>query len=193
MTFIDPVPESEASEFYEGIRTALGEVPNYTLPFSLRPELLSAWQQLNGTIKSTMDSRRYELATLAAARRVRSSYCMLAHGKVLLGGHLDADELEAIATDHRTAGLDAVDVAVMDLAEKVADDAGSVTQDDVDHLRSLGLSDAEVFDVVAAAAARAFFTKIVDGLGARPDAKYAELEAPLRDALVVGRPIADAG
>jgi hypothetical protein len=30
-----------------------------------------------------MDLRRYELATLAAARRLRSSYCCLAHGRVL--------------------------------------------------------------------------------------------------------------
>jgi hypothetical protein len=30
-----------------------------------------------------MDLRRYELATLAAAMRLRSSYCALAHGKEL--------------------------------------------------------------------------------------------------------------
>jgi alkylhydroperoxidase family enzyme len=41
------------------------------------------WQQLNGAIKAGMDLRRYELATLAAARRLRSSYCCLAHGKIL--------------------------------------------------------------------------------------------------------------
>jgi hypothetical protein len=31
-----------------------------------------------------MDLRRYELATVAAARRLRSSYCTLAHGPVLI-------------------------------------------------------------------------------------------------------------
>ena len=56
-------------------------------------------------------------------------------------------------------------------------------------LRGLGLSDAEIFDVVAAAAMRCFFTKIVDGLGFQPDAAYAELDESLREALVVGRPI----
>ena len=45
---------------------------------------------------------------------------------------------------------------------------------------------------VAAAAARCFFSKAVDGVGAQADAAYAELDAPLRETLTVGRPIAGA-
>ena len=82
--------------------------------------------------------------------------------------------------------------AVMDLAEKVAADATAVTEADTDRLKRLGLTDAEVFDVVAAAAARAFLTKVLDGLGFQPDSAYAELAPELREALVVGRPIAAA-
>jgi hypothetical protein len=66
-----------------------------------------------------------------------------------------------------------------------------VTQEDVDRLRGLGLSDADIFDVVAAAAARCFYSKTLDALGAQADAVYAELEPGLRDALVVGRPIGE--
>jgi hypothetical protein len=36
---------------------------------------------------------------------------------------------------------------------------------------------------------RCFFTKVVDGLGFEPDAAYGDVDAGLRDALVVGRPI----
>ena len=79
----------------------------------------------------------------------------------------------------------------MDLAEKVAGDATAVTQADVDRLRSSGLSDTEILDVVLAAAVRCFFSKVLDGVGAQPDASYAALEPGLRDALAVGRPIAD--
>jgi alkylhydroperoxidase family enzyme len=93
-------------------------------------------------------------------------------------------------SDHRDAGLDPVDVAVMDLADKVVVDASSVTQADIDRLKEHGLSDAEVFDVVTAAAARCFFSKALDGLGAQPDAHYSELESELRSALTLGRPIA---
>jgi uncharacterized peroxidase-related enzyme len=170
---------------------AVGE-PNYAAAFSLRPDVYDGWQQLLGTIKEGVDPRRYELATVAAARRMRSSYCMLAHGSVLVEKHMPPEALQAIVADHHAAGLDEVDVAVMDLAEKVADDATSVTQADVDRLRALGLSDKDVLDVVLVAAARCFFTKVVDGVGAQPDEKYQGLEPGLRDALVVGRPIAGA-
>jgi uncharacterized peroxidase-related enzyme len=191
--FIEPIGEDDASgaiaELYEADRSEEGYVANLTQAFSHRPELMLAWRQLLGTIKAPMDERRYELVTVAAARELRSSYCMLAHSGVLAQKFYDEDATRRIAADHRSAGLDQIDVAVMDLAEKVAADATSVTAEDTERLRALGLSDAEIFDVVAAAAARSFFTKIVDGLGFQPDAIYAELDDELREVLVVGRPI----
>ena len=163
---------------------------NLERAFTERPDVFAAWVQLNGSIKAAMDLRRYELATLAAARRLRSSYCCLAHGTVLLEQF--GEPVRDIALDHRAAGLDEVDVAVMDLAEKVVDDATSIGDADLKPLRDLGLSEAEIMDVVLAAAARCFFSKTLDALGVRPDASYRELDPQLREALVVGRPIADA-
>jgi uncharacterized peroxidase-related enzyme len=194
MTFIDTVPEDGAPEavqaMYDADRTAAGLVPNYTRACSHRPAVYRAWRELIGSINGEMDQRRYELATLAAARRLRSSYCALAHGSILLDGIVDAEQLTAIAQDHHAAGLDEIDVAVMDLADKVADDATTVTQADIDRLRGLGLSDAEIFDVVAAASARCFFSKTLDALGVQPDARFGDLEpAELREELTVGRPI----
>jgi uncharacterized peroxidase-related enzyme len=163
---------------------------NHERAFAERPEVYAAWQQLNGAIKAGMDLRRYELATLAAARRLHSSYCCLAHGSVLLERF--GAPVREIALDHRAAGLDDVDVAVMDLAERVVDDATSIEDSDLQRLRDLGLSETDIMDVVLAAAARCFFSKTLDALGVRPDASYNELEPELREALVVGRPIADA-
>ena len=154
------------------------------------PEVFAAWVQLNTAVKAGMDLRRYELATLAAARRLRSSYCSLAHGTVL--AELFGEPVREIALDRRTAGLDEVDVAVMDLAERVVDDASSITDGDLQRLRDLGLSETEVMDVVLAAAARCFFSKTLDALCVEPDASYRELAPELREVLVVGRPIAAA-
>jgi uncharacterized peroxidase-related enzyme len=169
----------------------MSSVPtNYERAFAERPEVLAAWVQLNTAIKAGMDLRRYELATLAAARRLRSSYCCLAHGTVLVE-QFNEPVLD-IAIDHRAAGLDQVDVAVMDLAERVVEDATSIGDADLQPLRDLGLSETEIMDVVLAAAARCFFSKTLDGIGVRPDASYQDLEPRLREALVVGRPIADA-
>ena len=194
MTFIETVPVDDAPEavarHYDAARTPAGTVPNHAQAFSLRPEVYAAWRQLLSAITADLDPRRYELATVAAARRIRSSYCMLAHGLILADRFLGPDAVRAVVDDHRMAGLDDVDIAVFEIADKVAGDATSVTQADVDRLRALGLSDAEILDVVLAAAVRCFYSKVLDALGVQPDPHYAELEPDLRDALTVGRPLA---
>lgn len=163
---------------------------NYERAFTERPEVYAAWVQLNTAIKAGMDLRRYELATLAAARRLRSSYCSLAHGTVLREQF--GEPVRKIALDRRAAGLDEVDIAVMDFAERVVDEASSIDDAELQGLRDLGLSDTDIMDVALAAAGRCFFSKTLDALNVRPDASYGELEPELLEALVVGRPIADA-
>lgn len=194
MAFIDTVTEESASgkaaEVFETDRARLGYVPNYTRLFAHRPAVYTAWRQLVAAITENMDDRRYELATIAAARRLRSSYCTLAHGKVLADRFLEPAVVRDLVVDRHAAGLDEVDLAIMDLAEKVVDDATSVIPADVDKLRGLGLSDVEILDVVLAAAARCFFSKTLDALCVEADAVYGELEPSLRETLTVGRPIA---
>jgi uncharacterized peroxidase-related enzyme len=196
MPFIETVPPKHATgllaELYQSDLERFGHVANFTRAFSLRPEVYSVWTQLNASIKAGMDLRSYELATVAAARRLRSSYCALAHGSVLADDFLDPETVRAAVADVRTAGLDAVDVAVMELAEKVADDATAVTQADIDGLREEGMCDEEILGVILAAAARCFFSTVLDAVGAQADHKYTGLEPALRDALTVGRPIAEA-
>ena len=73
----------------------------------------------------------------------------------------------------------------------MARNASSITADDVQRLRDVGLSDGDVADVVFAAAARAFFATVLDALGVQADAQLAGTFDPaLRGQLTVGRPFA---
>jgi uncharacterized peroxidase-related enzyme len=192
MAFIREIPPEEATgevrALYDRDREALGYVANYTRVFAHRPEVYVAWARLIGAIRSGMDKRRYELITLAAASNLRSSYCMLAHGAVLLRSDLGTDdELEAIARDYRQAGLSPSEVAMMAFAEKVTLSAHAITAEDVETLR-LGFSDTEIFDIALTAAARCFFSKTLDAVGAVPDDTFRDLDERLRHVLTVGRP-----
>jgi len=195
MSYLNPPDpaqaEPEVTRLYDADRARQGYVANYTKIFALRPAVYAAWAQLNVTIKTGMDLRRYELATLAAARRLRSSYCSLAHGTVLRDRFHNVETVHRIAADHHDAGLDATDVAVMDFAEKVAVGAAAITAADVDALRVHGLSDVEIFQVALAASARCFFSTVLDAVGVEPDSQYRVLVEPeLQEVLTVGRPIA---
>lgn len=178
MAFVELI---EAEEFAAADREVFGYTPNFCRLFVRRPAAYAAWRQLNGSIKETMDLRRYELATVAAAGELRSSYCSLAHGKVLFD-RFGLTPGDALSDEER---------AVQDLARKVAADATAVTQEDVDRLRGFGLTDDEIFDVVLAAAARSFFSKTLDALAIAPDAAFRELPEAIREPLTVGRPIAE--
>ena len=94
--------------------------------------------------------------------------------------------------DRRAANLSEVDLAVMELAERVVEDATSIEDADLRRLRDLGLSEADIADVVYAASVRCFFSKTLDALGMLADASYRDLPADVQEALVVGRPIAEA-
>jgi uncharacterized peroxidase-related enzyme len=184
--------DDDVADWYAKQRGAWGYLPNYALAFTTRPDVASAWNTLNGTIKSHMDRRRFELATIAAARAYRSTYCMAAHCKFLRDECGDDATMRAVAADSSGSELDPTERAVMRFAEQVARDASSVTAGDVQALRDHGLSDEEVVDVVLAAAARGFFTKVLDALGVQADAQLGEaLEPEIREYVTVGRPIAD--
>jgi uncharacterized peroxidase-related enzyme len=172
--------------------TDAGPQWNMRSVFAHRPAVFAAWRQLLGAITAEMDERLYELVTLAAAGGLRSSYCSLAHGQVLLERHVSEAELLTLALDPDSAPLTTVESAAMRFARKVVEDATSVSAEDVAELRELGLSDPEIFDIAAAAAVRCFFSKTLDALGVQADAEYAELSPELRAVLVTGRPIAEA-
>ena len=194
--FIDAVPEEAAegalAEFYQQQKGAWGFLPNFAEAFSTRPEVAKAWTVLNKTVRDGMDRRRFEIATIGAARALRSTYCTAAHSKFLRDECGDEPTMIALAEDPSGAGLDAQDRAVYEFAAQVALDASSIRQDDVDALRQLGLSDGDVADIVFAAAARSFFTRVLDGLGAQLDLQTAQTFAPdILEAMVVGRPVSE--
>jgi alkylhydroperoxidase family enzyme len=114
---------------------------------------------------------------------------MLAHGSVMLKELCSTEELTRIAQDYQTADLTLAEAALMGFAEQVVLDATAVTQSHIDTLHRHGFTDAEIFDITTVAAARCFFSKTLDALGAEPDNAYMALDKNLRQALTVGRPI----
>ena len=194
MSFLNTVTEDEAvgdvAELYETDIERVGYLHNYIRTFSLHPAAYQAWRGLVSAIAKPMDERRYELATFSAANRLRSSYCSLAHGQVLVDKFLEPSVVEDLVEDPGSAGLDEAETLIVQFAAKVAGDATTISDADIERLRSAGISDRDILDVVLAAAARCFFSKVLDATGTLADSIYNEMDPELREALTVGRPIA---
>jgi uncharacterized peroxidase-related enzyme len=76
------------------------------------------------------------------------------------------DELaERVERDYRTAGLDERRLEMLRYAEKLTRTPASVTREDVEALRSVGFSDADVLHLAEVIAYYAYVNRIADGLG----------------------------
>ena len=192
MTFITTTPPDAArdavADMYRRQQASWGYVPNYAKAFCHRPEVMARWGQLLAEIKRPMDKRRFELVTFAAAHEIKSTACALAHGKALREFFSDA-QIVSIAEGRLDGVLSVAEQALVGFARQVAKDASEVTAHDVAALKEAGYTDAEVFDIAAAAAGRAFFTKMLDALGVQADSSCLALDEALRRPLTVGRPI----
>ncbi len=192
MAFIQAEPkaltDSHVQQLYDRQRRAFGYLPNYAELFSHRPEIIDLWAELQRGLRRHITPRMFELVTFAAAVALKSSYCSLAHGCRLREYFTDA-EIESLAAGEYEGIVDIREAAAMAYAAQLAADATSVTDAHLAPMRAARFSDAEIFDVAGVAAGRAFFSKLVEGLGALPDPAYLQLETPLRRALTVGRRI----
>ena len=90
---------------------------------------------------------------------------MQAHGEDLRE-QVDEDQLiRQIKTDFRSANLDATTRAILEFAEKVTLAAYTVQPSDLDLLRSHGLDDETIFDVVEIVGFFNSINRIADALG----------------------------
>jgi uncharacterized peroxidase-related enzyme len=196
MAFIDIIPASSISDevraMYARQEAHWGFVPNYAKVFCHRPEIMGLWAQLQVGIKRHMTKRRFELITFVSAMALRSTLCSLAHGRALTE-FIPEDHVLALARGEVPPSLSPAEGAMVAFARKVARDASCVEAGDVAALKELGFTDGEVFDIAAAAAARAFWTKLVEGLGVEAEPPFRAMSAAFTDALAVGRPINFAG
>ena len=193
MTFIRTISPDDASgdvrEMYERQEEYWGYVPNYAKAFSHRTEVLARWGRLLAELRRPTDDRRFELVTFVAAHALRNSACSLVHGKEL-ASFIGEDAVLAIADGREADVLPEIDVAIVRFAREVAKDATNVTSGMVDRLKYRhDLTDADVFDIAALAAGRAFLVKLLDGLGVETDSVWQVLNEDFRERLSIGRPM----
>lgn len=156
---------AHAADMYRTDLDADGLVYGYTQAMAINPEAHAAFEALIRAIVPSIGVRTYELATLGAARALRSQHCLLAHGrKSLKAGVFDEEALERVARDYRSADLDEADLAVMEFAERMSTDAATMSDDDTRRLREVGFSDRQIVDIALAAGARNYFSRTLQAL-----------------------------
>jgi uncharacterized peroxidase-related enzyme len=195
MSFLKTTTEEDATgdiaEIYAKESQQRGYVMDATKVMTTRPEILPAWEEFYSLVRGrfTLTSREWKLITLIAAKQIRSTYCSVVYGKALVDQLGSAEQVLEIQQDYHHAGLSERDVAMLEYAEKVCNDAPAVTQADIDRLRQHDFSDQQIFDIAFCASLRNFMSRFYDAVGASPDEEFRALDPSFRQPLTVGRPL----
>ena len=82
---------------------------------------------------------------------------------------LTDNQISQIVTDFQTAGIDEATKAILEFAVKVTKAAPTVTQADLEHLRSYGLTDEALFAIVEVVGFFNYVNRIADAFGIELD------------------------
>ncbi|MFQ5913560.1 MAG: carboxymuconolactone decarboxylase family protein [Nitrospinota bacterium] len=83
--------------------------------------------------------------------------------------------MEAIKADYKKSSVDEKTRAMLEFSGKMTREAARMTEQDVSRLRSAGLTDVEILEVVAIAGYFNFCNRFGDALGVALDPEYEEM------------------
>ncbi len=149
-----------------------GFIPNIFRAQTLRPDVLEAEAHAVGTILLTEDvlsriRKEYILLVISAANL--NTYCVAVHSEMLRALGEPPERPDAIAADHHRAGLPEADVALLDVALRLARRPSELGGADLDLLRTHGFSEEQILEAVVMAALTNFLNTLQMGLGTEPD------------------------
>lgn len=179
-----------AQRMFDADEKYMGWVMNVSRLWAWRPDSQQALFDLLDSVSIGFSMRQRALLVAACASAFGDSYCSMAWGGKL-AKESDAETAVAVLTGSDD-GLTTAEQAMTRWARSVAADPNATTQADVDGLRSVGFSDADIFAMTAFVALRIAFSTVNDALGAQPDGELRGFSPPEVIAAVdFGRPIAD--
>lgn len=163
MVYIQTVPPDQASDDAAELYRVAGPIYEN---LSLRPRAALALHSLIRETRATTDPRIFELVYFVTATRRRCSVCSLGHGVALLRAGLTRDQLHTIlAGDFEGAGLPPQETASLRFADACARAPHETSEADVDALRTAGLRDEQILDIVLVCSISAFVTTEANALG----------------------------
>jgi uncharacterized peroxidase-related enzyme len=176
-----PVPDeaelpADLQGLFRAARERIGFVPNVFRTYAFRPERLSAWfahfRLLHEPTPGLSGAER-EMIAVVVSMANGCLYCLVAHGAALREAWGDPVMADRITLDWRRAeGLSERQRAICAFAERLTLRPVEVTEEDLEILRSHGLSDEDAWDVVEVAAMYNFTNRLALASGQIPNAEY---------------------
>ena len=130
---------------------------------SLAPHASLADANMAAAVKAGVEPRRYAIVSLAIAGMLGCENFVEA-----LSGPLDIGTARAVCSSWRDADLDEQELAVLAFTEKGTLEESGIRQDDVQVLRSAGLSDQDILSLTALVSYQNYALRVAAALNVKP-------------------------
>jgi uncharacterized peroxidase-related enzyme len=170
----DRLPD-DIRDIYEANRAKIGFVPNVFRAYARRPDHFRAFMGYHDVLmkgEGGLSRAEREAIVVAVSSENRCQYCMTAHGAGLRILGKDPILAEQIANNWRTADLSARLRTILTFASRVNEPAFAATDEEIDALRTAGLSDDDIWDVAAIAAFFGFSNRMAGLMDMRPNPEF---------------------
>lgn len=144
---IEAVPAASQPQL-AAVKKQLGVVPNLFRTIAHSPAALEGYLGLNGALANgSLDAATRERIALAIAEFNGCGYCLAAH--TYIGKNLAKLSDSEIDSNRRGRSSDARADAAVVFAAKVISTRGHVSEADLSAVRSAGLSEADIIEIIA--------------------------------------------
>ena len=168
------LPE-DLQKLFAKARERVGFVPNVFRTYSFRPDRLRTWFAHYKSVhvpSEHLDAADREMIAVVVSMANRCLYCLVSHGATLREALGDPILGDRVTLDWRRAGLDPRRSAICAYAEKLTRTPYEVTENDLETLRAVGLTDEECWDVAEIAAMYNFTNRMAMATNMLPNEEY---------------------
>ena len=175
-----PVPElgdlpDDIKEMVLAVQEKAGFVPNVFLALAHRPDELRAFFAYHDALMEKdggLTKAEREMIVVATSSINGCQYCVIAHGGILRIRARNPLIADQIAVNYRKADITPKQMAMLNFAMQVSNNADSICDADFETLRGHGFSDEDIWDIAGITALFGLSNRMANLTSMRPNDEF---------------------
>lgn len=171
---LDPLPD-DTQKYFDICQEKLGLIPNVLQAYAFNIDKLNSFTALYNDLMlgdSGLSKLEREMIAVSVSSINKCFYCLTAHGQAVRALSGDPKLGEMMVMNWRAADLDDRQYAMLAFAEKMTVESHKIEESDREHLRSVGFTDRDIWDIANVAGFYNMTNRVASAIDMRPNDEY---------------------
>ena len=171
---LEPLPQA-VEKYFSVCLEKLGMVPNVLNAYAFDEKKLNAFSGLYNDLmlgESGLSKLDREMIAVVVSSINKCFYCLVAHGAAVRELSKNPILGEALVMNYRVAEIDDRTRKMLDFSVKMTEDSYRIEEQDREHLRRVGFSDRDIWDISAVASFFNMTNRMASAVDMRPNDEY---------------------